>query len=197
MDPEREIKASSSFDERVASYLESVGQKVSRRGLLAKAGRIILRISGIAVIPLLPLDRRFTASASPSCSWKTCGMCGAFCAACCGSPGGYYPHCPSCLNYGGGWGCCCYDTSLGSCNCVNGHRFLYVDCCAPNTTQGIAQAKACKSSVWCQTPPTGDCGGEGGCYAGGNYCVNGNVYSCTILLPESGTCDACNNGIQE
>ena len=50
-----------SVDERIATYLGKQSQKLSRRGLLAGAGRLILRLSGLALLPLLPFDRRANA----------------------------------------------------------------------------------------------------------------------------------------
>lgn len=173
-------------DERIATYLENQGQRVGRRGMLTTVGRMLLRLSGLTLIPLLPLDRRFTVSAASTCSWETCGMCGTFCSSCCGSSGGFST-CPNCLTKGGAWGLCCYNTALGVCSCDKGYMFFYYDCCGTPTN-----AAACRSTTSCGTPPTGNCAG----YGGGVYCTNGYTYGCTIVSGPGAACNACNNKVQ-
>lgn len=185
---EPDLKPDRTLDEQVASYLKTQSQRISRRGMLATVGKTLLRLSGLALIPLLPLDRRFTVSAASSCSWETCGMCGAFCntsSNCCNSSGGFST-CPNCLTRGGGWTLCCYDTALGECYCNQGYYFTYYDCCGTGSA-----VSNCQSKTWCQDHPTGNCSG----YGGGDYCTSGKTYSCTIV--QSGAeCNACSNGVQ-
>src|SRR5947209_2536227 len=111
-----------SVDERIATYLGKQSQKLSRRGFLAGAGRLILRFSGLALLPLLPLDRRANAYTDP-CGWQQCGMCGSLCKACCGHGATSGPSCPSCLTTYGTWSGCCTDPS-----CNARHLVTYTDC---------------------------------------------------------------------
>ena len=187
---EPELKPDRSLDEHVASYLLAQSQRLSRRGVLTLVGKTLLRLSGLALIPLLPLDRRSTVYAASSCSWETCGMCGNFCntsTACCNNSGGFST-CPNCsgMTKGGGWSLCCYNTALGECHCNEGYYFTYYDCCATGSI-----VTTCRSSTSCGTHPTGNCTG----YGGGVYCTGGRTYSCTIVVM-GGTCNACSNGVQ-
>jgi len=196
----QEPRSGSSIEERIAAYLRGWSQTVSRRGTLARAGRILLRLSGVTLIPLLPLDRRFEVDAADRsesgddlapgedrplvrrkvhyCRWWTCGMCGTFCSTtCCGGTGGT-SKCPSCsgaMYQDGAWTGCCYDSCTTSCS--NATRYAYYDCCATTGTL----ARQCTGSF--------DCGRA--CYPGfPAYCNNGRIYSCTIVVA-IGPCNAC------
>ena len=187
---EPELKPDRGLDEHVASYLLSPSQRISRSGILTLVGKTLLRLSGLALIPLLPLDRRSTVYATGSCSWETCGMCGTMCqtsSACCSNSGGF-SSCPNCsgMTKNGGWSLCCYNTALGECHCDAGLMFTYYDCCGTGTI-----VNTCKSSVVCQDHPTGNCSGQGEIA----YCPSGKSYSCTIVVT-GGACNACSNGVQ-
>jgi len=158
-----------SIDDRVATFLQRDSQRLSRRGMLRKMGSVLLRLSGLTLIPLLPIDRRFQVSAvTHHCRWQTCGMCGNVCSTtCCGGGGSLYA-CPSCsgrMHKDGAWGGCCYDSCTT--NCTGGTSFMYADCCATNTTD----QSMCKSAEFCGhgCPRT-------------DYCYNGRFYSCTIIV---------------
>lgn len=157
------------LDERLADYLVEQSSTFSRRSMLMKVGRIVLRLSGLALIPLLPVDRRFAVSAQSGCSWQTCGMCGALCNTCCNSSGGY-SQCPTCTGMvkAADWGLCCYNS--GSCT---GTFFTYSDCCSSSSS-----ASSCQGTL-CQTA----------CYPGfPAYCDGQHpYYGCTIVTP-GGSC---------
>ena len=53
---DRENSNGSSFDERTADSLARWGQRLSRRGWLAKLGQLAIKISGVALLPLLPVE---------------------------------------------------------------------------------------------------------------------------------------------
>lgn len=165
-------KIESNLDERIASYLGEQSNRFSRRSGLMKIGRILLRLSGLTLIPLLPVDRRFVVSAQYGCNWQTCGMCGVLCNTCCNNSGGY-SKCPTCSGMvtASAWGACCYEQA-GDCS---GNTFLYSDCC----TQNSNDAQSCKGTA-CQTA----------CYPNfPAYCstIGTWFYSCTIVTV-SGTC---------
>jgi len=163
-------KAESDLDERLAGYLADQSNRFSRRSVLMKVGRILLRLSGLTLIPLLPVDRRFAVSAQSTCSWQTCGMCGVLCNNCCSSSGGF-SKCPACSGIvkAGVWGGCCY--APGACS---GTMFSYADCCTPifNTAtscHGTSCQTACRPNFphYCSTTST-------------------YYYACTIVIQGGG-----------
>jgi hypothetical protein len=159
-----------SVDDQLASYLDKQSQRYSRRGFLGRASSLMLRLCGLALLPLLPFDRRANAQGG-ACDWSTCNMCGNFCqaAGCCDQTA-HFSSCPNCLVQKGAWSGCCTDS------CGANHSVTYTDCGSTNATT----AAACKSSVRC----TGGCPGEGIFWNG-----TGFVYSCTFLtILGDGTC---------
>jgi hypothetical protein len=153
----------SNLDERLASYLRGQANSLGRRSALAKVGKILLRLSGLTLIPLLPLDRRFEVSAQSSCTWQTCGMCGILCNSCCNNSGGF-SRCPTCSGMvtAGSWGGCCY--ASGACS---GTQFYYADCCTTNQSQANScKGTACQAACYPHFPA---------------YCASGCYYSCTIV----------------
>lgn len=154
MEPKR------SLDEQTADYLIGISQRLPRRGVFAAVGRFTLRIAGISLLPVLPVNRAF---AQFACSgWALCNMHGRFCPACCGH-GARQSECPSCTVTDLSWtGCCSPD------GCTN---FLvrYKDCCA---NAGVATD--CANGSWC---------GIGGSCPDNwpAYCQNNREFRCTIV----------------
>jgi hypothetical protein len=176
------VQYSPTLDERVAEFLGRRSQKLSRRGAMVSMGRVLLRVSGLALLPLLP---SVACNSGGTCGWTTCGMCGNFCStsgSCCSGSGGV-AKCPNCLSVGGSWTFCCYDPT--TCNCQAGFVFTYTDCMS--NTSGLALT--CRDSTRCSTPPTGNCAGQGG------YAYGSTFYACTIVV-QGGPCNACHNGVQ-
>lgn len=97
------------IDAVATRLLDELGQRASRRGILAGLGRLTLTLMGISVLPNLPLDRSFTplAQTTGDCAGDNlCGICGKLCPYnCCpnGADG-----CPNCLRMGAlYWSKCC------------------------------------------------------------------------------------------
>lgn len=157
------------FDEQAASYLTDWGQRLSRRGVLARVAKMTMKIAGIALVPLLPADRAY-AQFSCASDYQTCGMHGFFCKACCGG-GNSYASCPSCTTQDGAWSKCCPNNSSCPVTCSS---ILYYDCCA---TPGDVPSIACQGD---ECPP----GGGGGTTA---YCQGGRSFRCTIVV-NMGSC---------
>lgn len=156
----------SHIDGRIAAYLERQSQKVSRRGLLASAGRFMLRLSGLALLPLLPFDRR--ANAQLGCSWRECGMCGNYCSGspnCCNGNNGGTTSCPSCMTTYGSWTGCCND------GCAN-HLITYTDCGSTNVNQALQCRGGLQCLGGCATP--GDA--SSATFYGGSA-----TYACTFV----------------
>lgn len=108
-------------DDRMNDYLTNLSQRLSRRGMFARVGQFVLRASGILLLPLLPIDRRFTAEAQSSgcAAFEWCGLCGNKCNFSCCS--GVTNGCPSCLQRGHfAWTKCCYSSagSTGGGECI-------------------------------------------------------------------------------
>lgn len=165
MDDQRVHK--SHIDDRIAAYLGKQSEELSRRGLLARAGRFMLRLSGLALLPLLPFDRR--ANGQTLCSWRECGMCGNYCgssATCCNGNTGGGRLCPSCLTTFGSWTGCCTDGS--GCN----HLMTYTDCGSTSGTQALNCSHGLQCLGGCARP--GD-PSSAVFYGGGAY------YSCTFV----------------
>ncbi len=156
--------AESNLDRWLAGHLEKQSNKLSRRSALMRVGQLLLRLSGLTLIPLLPVDRRFKASAQTGCSWQTCGMCGYLCNTCCNNSGGY-SKCPTCAGMvkANAWTGCCYPSV-----CQPGTVFTYADCCSSNQT----------SATSCRGTPC-----QAACYPGfPAYCTSGaQYYACTIV----------------
>ena len=133
-----------SLDEQAADSLASWSQRVSRRGVIAKVGKVAMWIAGVSAIPLLPLYR---VEAQSGCGhFSTCGMWGYFCKACCDPSYNYMgstTQCPPCTTKGGSWPRCCSDCS--ACPPV-AFNMLYFDCCGP------AGSEECQGS-WCGNNP--------------------------------------------
>jgi hypothetical protein len=177
-----EIKESSQEDDQpidagTARLLTTFSALTSRRGVLAAGGRILLRIAGVSLLPLLPVDRVF-ASAIPNCDddWEYCGIYGAFCKACCGHTGYEIDVCPPCLYKASSWTVCC----CNACGSKQGRYVSYSDCCGLKPGYTTAQAQACSGTFCtrgCQQP-----------YWCGSY--PSATYRCTIITVGA-TCSGC------
>ena len=154
-----------SIDDQTAQFLTDWSQRVSRRGLLARVANLALKIAGISIVPLLPVDRAFAQGGG--CDWRTCNMHGYFCSNCCGGSGSFST-CPNCTSRQGSWVGCC--EVPGSCpkRC---RLFRYYDCCAPAGTGTSCRGSQCGSLPW----PA--------------YCTSGE-FRCTIVV-DGGTCNSC------
>ena len=142
------------FDDAAARMLDGFAQRVSRRGVLARLGKLALGLMGLTFVPTLPLDRTFIAEAqSVGCGdWQLCGICGRLCASCCGG-GGSLTACPSCTKRGHfGWCKCCLD--------CNGRwvMFEYWDCCGDEAGAADCEGTTCNNNCspsiieWCRDP---------------------------------------------
>lgn len=136
----------SKFDVAAGHLLDSFAQGISRRGILARIGKLALAVMGFSLVPHLPVDRTFVVEAqTTSCdNWKLCGIQGNLCKACCGQ-NDMLTACPQCTRTAASWTKCCPDTT-GKCFTIT-----YTDCCGvtgtdPNTQQPYsdANAAACK-----------------------------------------------------
>ncbi len=167
-DSDREL-----FDSRAARFLTLWGQRPSRRGLLATVGKLALRLAGLSVLPLLPVDRAFASVGNCGADWRLCGMWGQFCQACCSNAASLYA-CPVCTLLGSSWSLCCCNTVNCNTTC---YMITYTDCCGTDTRYTDSQAQACQdttSTGQCHRNPTEQmswCGGVGG--------VGG--YRCTVI----------------
>lgn len=151
------------FDTTMARLMEGFGQRVSRRGVLARVGKLILSALGLSIVPHLPIDRSFTVEAQGDdcCLWQLCGINGYLCNTCCGNSGSL-SNCPSCTGMVTGnnsWTKCCIDPSV----CGSGLLVYYTDCCTPNQADSIN----CKGAHCPHNPaaPNAWCGGTGMFYA--------------------------------
>lgn len=132
-----------SLDRLFEHSSRSLARRTSRRSLLASLGQVL---TGVALLPLLPIDRAGRAQAADakpkttgpeSCEyWKYCAVDGFLCACC----GGTSSACPpgatpspitwigTCHNPGDGrdyivsYNDCCGKTSCGNCECNRNER---------------------------------------------------------------------------
>lgn len=150
------------IDTAAGKLVDEFAQRISRRGVLARAGKIALGLLGVSLAPNLPLDRIFKVEAQSSCTAASlCGIYGWLCNT--GSPdccsGGIAANgCPSCTTRGSFWSKCC---PVG---CETGEFVEYWDCCGPSPLAGGCRGMRCENNtpqpVWC----------------------DGDVYRCTIVL---------------
>jgi hypothetical protein len=137
---------------------EAISQRSSRRGFLARVGRVTFAIFGVTVAEqLLPIGVS-VADTEPCGSVDLCGFCGRECG--CGNCSGDVYSCPGCACVANSWSACC--CAGGQC-----HLYRYHDCYSGNN--GCSQDKVdnCNNCTYCcgpQYPNTGpykdSCGGD-------------------------------------
>lgn len=142
------------LDEQIARALTWHAEASSRRGLLAKLGKVALVLAGVAVVPqLLPVDRR-VADAWDCGDWRLCGIWGRTCDCC---NGGCLNCCPDGSQFYSYWQSCCPNPFAGQ------NWMLYWDCCNGSVD--------CSSCTWCY--------GNGS--SKGIWC-GGGTYNCTAVV---------------
>jgi len=161
------VSQESNLDTAAARALDGLGQRISRRGIVARVGRFILSAMGLSVVAHLPIDRTFKVEAQGTtcCLWQLCGIWGWLCNGCCGGGGGL-TGCPSCSDMVRGnnyWTKCCKDTTTCP---PSGKKIRYWDCCTPSATD----ASTCKG-VKCEHNSAGNTA----------WCPSPLVYACTHI----------------
>ena len=164
------------FDQRTARFLTNWGQRSSRRGILAAVGKFALRLAGLSILPLLPVDRAFAAVGNCSGDWRLCGIFGWFCKDCCNDTASLFA-CPSCTNVGSSWSACCcsYQSCTTSC-----YLMSYTDCCGTKSGFTDTQTEACQD-------PNGECFNNP--IPQPVWCGTGTgTYRCTVLTTSTTSC---------
>jgi hypothetical protein len=177
------------LDSITAEALAVFSESTSRRGLLAKGGRVLLKLLGVNVFfAILPLDRCSSPPGDcPGGTWANCGQYGAFCNACCGSGANptTCPHSTSCPDmFAGNWWtwCCCCNTCGNS-----GYQVTYQDCCDKKSSSATTSC----TGNWCI--------GAGSepqpywCYSDGSYVKS--QYRCTVAQVSTTVCQNCNQQV--
>ena len=170
-----------SFDELTARYFDRWGQRLSRRGVIARVSKAVLKIAGIALVPVLPVDRAY-AQFGCAGDWRLCGMKGFFCNSCCGRPASFSA-CPPCAGMATGffWDKCCKNPS--TCTCT---MFRYIDCCS---NRGFCTGGTSDPSCQC----TGAmCGNAAGAIA---YCPSTHRYFRCTIVQQVGACTCGSRGM--
>lgn len=178
MPTEESRTTASDFDQTVARQLGDASQRMSRRSLLGKLGKVVLGAAGFALVDVATPVRFALADdpvedvenlLAPCSGWFLCGLTGTKCCAAHCPQGATVHSCPACSREGGCWTKCCRSPS------GEDIEVAYCDCYKDNCT--TAQRDNCDGRC-----PT--------CLRGGldvNY-YNGSstYYMCTasrILLP--------------
>jgi hypothetical protein len=111
-------RASQGIDKAVGLGVDALSQRLSRRGVLAKLGKVCLAALGVGFAQeTLPAVRGVADATHPgACNQPyLCNLDGRWCA-CDGCSGTLYA-CPNCASIGGSWNYCC-----------SGYRVYYRDC---------------------------------------------------------------------
>jgi hypothetical protein len=144
-------------------------QSISRRGFLSTVGKAVMALVGVALVPLLPVDREVQVAEAAFSNCNSWYMCGAFadriCSCACG--GLICQTCPSGTNLGSSWTSCCYDAG-----CACGHLVSYKDCCYSGSMPACCDDSGCECyrgqpANWCGTAGTLCCT---------MVCINYNSY---------------------
>lgn len=159
----------SRFDAAAGRLLDGFAQRISRRGILARVGKVALGLMGVTLAPSLPLNRIFQVEAQSSClAQSLCGIYGRLCntgsSTCC--HGGTGPSgCPSCTTKGPyAWSKCCAIGCAGS-------YVEYWDCCGGTE----AEAAGCTGAFCERNTPQPE------------WC-SGGTYRCTLVIVTSVEC---------
>ena len=150
------------MDAVAARASHTVSQLSSRRGFLARVGRVALGALGVAVVSeVLPIGRDAARASTYSCGNPAmCGFCGAQCG--CANCSGNSSLCPTCACTGGWWQVCCHISQ------VNDILYRYRDCYshgdAANGPCGTTKINNCRSCANCCPNPNtnlyyGQCSG--------------------------------------
>jgi hypothetical protein len=145
----------SPIDQQAVEYAIRFGQLTSRRGFLAKCGRVMLGVLGITAVSALPiLDIVSEVDAATTCNgtWNLCGLSGKTCQCC---AGGGLNVCPAGSNWFGYWARCC-STPYGGRGMI-----YYWDCCGGPANCGGAACLWCHNNgdqpAWCNGQPNYKC----------------------------------------
>jgi len=154
----------------VARATRALAQRTTRKRFLARAGRFVLKAVGVAVLPILPVDRIVeNAMAANGSAWYLCGMYGRACD--CANCGGSLTSCPSGCAQGSSWVACCTDLQ------GYGRSISYFDCCETGSN-----CTACNSCNGCYNNPIAQpvwCGSASLIYRCTRYRINIGVACCT------------------
>lgn len=156
---------------------EYVSERSSRRGFLAKVGRLTFSALGVVLVTqVLPYGRDIATADSYGCgTWWLCGLCGPQCG--CGNCSGNVGDCPGCACSGGGWVACCQGPAGSEA------QYRYRDCFSHgNQQQGPCSQAKINNCQDCQSCCRGQYPGGGPYYSGCNgsfMCTKVNfVQSC-------------------
>lgn len=152
------------IDKRAVSAVVAFGQASSRRGFLAKCGKVILGVLGVSMVSALPLDRLVADVDAYTCgSYQLLGLCGRICTCCNG--GGGLNVCPNGTNWFSYWSSCIHLPYPPYAY----QRYYYWDCCGGSAN--------CNSCLWCNSncPQPAWCNGVP------------NSYRCTAVVA-GGSC---------
>lgn len=147
------------IDNFIAKQVVNLSQGSSRRGFLARIGKLTLVALGVTTVEILPVDRTTPVEAASACDdYRLCGIYGRICTCC--NNGNPITVCPYGVTQYSYWEACC-----------SGRRIRYWDCCFGNAN--------CSSCQWCYRNPTPQplwCGGAGS-----------SAYKCTAIV-DAGAC---------
>jgi hypothetical protein len=133
-------------DKRALDLFLAFGQSTSRRGFLARCGRVILGALGVTAVAMLPIDEIVQDVAALSCGdYQLCGIYGRVCTCCNG--GNPLNYCPAGTKWYSYWSSCCQQPFPP----YNRQRYYYWDCCSGSANCG--SCLACYNNsvqpAWC------------------------------------------------
>ena len=145
-------------DQATTALVSYFAGRVSRRGILAKFGKLLLIAFGVTTMEVLPVGNNEVAAANCN-DWTLCGIYGRTCDCCNG--GQPLNYCPAGTSWYSYWTACCY--AYG-----DYYRFNYWDCCGGNVD--------CSSCTWCynNSPQPAWC--------------NQGEYRCTAVVSQNTVC---------
>jgi hypothetical protein len=132
-------------DGAIGGTIDMLSQRLSRRGVLTRLGKLCLAALGISIVPeSLPAVRGVAEATHPGACNQTylCNLYGRWCA-CDGCSGSLYS-CPNCATVGGSWNACCNhlrvyyrDCFRGSCGAVKYNNCRNCHSCSNGPWRGI------------------------------------------------------------